>query len=195
MTGLDRRVALKRRAALKGLAAVLVGARAWAQPGDWSAAVEVRYEDDLCVAYQARLDGAFLVVRATLGSGWHTFAMDNKQRAEEKLAGKPPLSIDRSTEITPATGLKTVGPWYQAPPKDFSRPELRWFSWGFDRQALFAVKVRRLGVAAARLALRGQACTETICKNIDVTIMLPLANSNVQAALSSIDLKSLVQVR
>jgi hypothetical protein len=183
---------VNRRTALKALA-VLIAARAWAaQPGDWSEAVEIRHEDDLCVAYQARQDGAFLVVRATLGSGWHTFAMDNKQRAEEKLAGKPPLSIDRSTEITPATGLETAGPWYQSAPKDFSRPELRWFSWGFDRQALFAVKIRRLGAATARLALRGQACTETICKNIDVTIVLPLSNSNNP---SSIDLKSLVQVR
>ncbi len=126
---------VNRRTALKALA-VLIAARAWAaQPGDWSEAVEIRHEDDLCVAYQARQDGGFLVVRATLGSGWHTFAMDNKQRAEEKLAGKPPLSIDRSTEITPATGLETAGPWYQSAPKDFSRPELRWFSWGFDRQA------------------------------------------------------------
>lgn len=184
MTGLNRRVAL----------AVLMAACAWAaQPDGWSPAVEVRYEDDLCVAYQARLDGAFLVVRATLGSGWHTFAMDNKQRAEEKLAGKAPLSIDRSTEITPATGLKTVGPWYQAPPKDFSRPELRWFSWGFDRQALFAVKIQRLGAATARLALRGQACTETICKNIDVTISLPPANSHTDASI--VNLKDLVQVR
>ena len=61
MTGLNR------RAALKGLV-VLTAARAWAaQPGDWSEAVEVRYEDNLCVAYQARFDGDFLVVRATLG--------------------------------------------------------------------------------------------------------------------------------
>jgi hypothetical protein len=186
MTGLNRRAAL----------AVLIGARAWAaQPGDWSAAVEVRHEDDLCVAYQARVDGAFVLVRATLGSGWHTFAMDNKQRAEEKLAGKPALSIDRSTEITAAAGLETVGPWYQSPPKDFSRPELRWFSWGFDRQALFTVKIRRLSAATARLVLRGQACTETICKNIDVAIVLPRANSKTDANPSSIDLKSLVPVR
>jgi hypothetical protein len=117
--------------------------------------------------------------------------MDNKQRAEEKLAGKPPLSIDRATEITPAAGLEVAGPWYQSPPKDFSRPELRWFSWGFDHQALFAVKIQRVAAATARLALRGQACTETICKNIDLTIVVPLANSS----SSSIDLKSLVQVR
>ena len=155
--------------------------------------MEIRHEDDLCVSYQARQDGAFLVVRATLGSGWHTFAMDNKQRAEEKLAGKPPLSIDRSTEIIPAAGLETAGPWYQSPPKDFSRPELRWFSWGFDQQALFAVKIRRSG-AAAKLTLRGQACTETICKNIDVAILLPPASSKTPDA-PGIDLKSLVQVR
>jgi hypothetical protein len=194
MTSLDRRAALK-GLALKGLAG-LTALHAWAaQPGGWSEAVEVRHEDALCVAYQARFDGGFLVVRATLGSGWHTFAMDNKQRAEEKLAGKAPLSIDRSTEVTPAANLETVGPWYQSPPKDFSRPELRWFSWGFDREALFAVKIRRLGAATARLTLRGQACTETICKNIDVAIALPLANSRTGAKPSSVDLNRLVQVR
>jgi hypothetical protein len=50
-----------------------------APPGEWSNPVEVRHDENLCVSYQARLDGPFLVVRATLGSGWHTFAMDNKE--------------------------------------------------------------------------------------------------------------------
>jgi hypothetical protein len=166
---------------------------ALAQAGDWSPAVEVRHEDELCVAYQARLDGPYLAVRATLGPGWHTFAMDNKVRAEEKLAGKPAISIDRATGITTAAGLETAGPWYQTPPKDFSRPELRWFSWGFDRQALFVTKVRRAGSAASTLTLTGQACTEKICKNVDVAIAVPAAKTN--AAAASTDLKDLVQVR
>ncbi|HXB67547.1 MAG TPA: hypothetical protein VNY05_04855 [Candidatus Acidoferrales bacterium] len=173
---------------------LLFASCAMAQAGDWSPAVEVRHDDELCVAYQARVDGPYLVVRATLGAGWHTFAMDNKVRAEEKLAGKPAISIDRATEIAAVGGLQIAGPWYQTPPKDFSRPELRWFSWGFDRQAEFVTKVRRAGGAAATLTLKGQACTEKICKNVDVAIAVPAAKASAAAGAST-DLKDLVQVR
>lgn len=156
---------------------------------DWSAPAEVRHEDNLCVSYQARLDGNTLVVRATLGSGWHTFAMDNEQRAKERLAGKPALSIDRNTEITVLSGIEIAGPWRQSPPTDFSRPQLRWFSWGFDRQGLFAAKVHS-SAAPTRIRLTGQACTETICKNVDVTLTVPIAKS-----ASALDLKDLIPVR
>ena len=89
------------------------------------------------------------MVRAAIEPGWHTFAMDNKQRAEEKLAGRKSLGIDHPTEITLTGGLEMAGPWYQTPPKDFSKPELRWFSWGFERQALFAAKIRRRAARGA----------------------------------------------
>ena len=93
-----------------------------------------------------------------------------------KLTGKPALSIDSATEITPVAGVSVAGPWMQSPPKDFSRPELRWFSWGFEHQAIFAAKAATTG-APARVRLQGQACTETICKNVDVTIAVPGAIS------------------
>ena len=164
-----------------------------ARPAEWSKPVEVRHDENLCVSYQARLDGPYLVVRATVEPGWHTFAMDNKQRAEEKLAGKQSLGIDRPTEIVLTEGLDVVGPWYQSPPKDFSRPELRWFSWGFERQAVFVAKIRRSGAGPARIAIRGQACTETTCKNIDVAMPFPPASTDTSP--SEINLKNLVQVR
>jgi hypothetical protein len=173
---------------------VLVIAHAYgARPGDWSNAVEVRHEENLCVSYQARLDGPYLVVRATIEPGWHTFAMDNKQRAEEKLAGKRSLGVDHPTEILLSGGLEAVGAWYQSPPKDFSRPELRWFSWGFEGQAVFVTRIRRSGGGPARISIRGQACTETTCKNIDVAMSFPVANSETNQ--SEVNLKNLVQVR
>src|SRR5207244_3738877 len=104
---------------------------------DWSAPVEVRHDDALCVSYQARLDGPYLVVKTTVGPGWHTFALDNQLRAQEKLAGQPALSVDRPTEIKPVSGLALTPPWFQSAPKDLSRPVLRMFSWGFDREAVF----------------------------------------------------------
>src|SRR5262245_52420987 len=111
--------------------AVVVFCAAYAAPDEWSEPAEVRHDENLCLSYQARLDGPYLIVRAKIEPGWHTFAMDNKKRAEEKLAGKRSLGIDRPTEITLAGGLEVSSPWLQSPPKDFSKPDLRWFSWGF----------------------------------------------------------------
>lgn len=170
----------------------LLAAGAAARAAGWTDAVEVTHEFKPCVSYRARLSGEFLVIRATLAPGWHTFTMDNKQRAEEKLAGRQSLGVDGPTEITLAQGLSVAGPWRQSRPKDFSKPEMQWFSWGFEEQALFAAKVRRSGRGPARIAVRGQACTATVCKQIDVAISLPLADGGTKG---DVDLKALVQVR
>jgi len=160
--------------------------------GDWSAPVDVRHDEEVAISYRARLDGPWLVVRATLAAGWHTFAMDNKRRADLKLAGKKALSNDRPTEIAAVAGLELSGPWYQSPPKDFSHPELRWFSWGFEREAVFAVKVRNAGSAMGRLTVRGQACTDTVCKNIDVALAVPPGGGG---GAGEINVKDLERVR
>jgi hypothetical protein len=173
---------------------LLTAAAASLHAGQWTEPVEVRQEETLCLVYRARLDGQFLVVRASIEPGWHTFSMDNKLRADEKLAGKPSLGIDRPTEITVTGGLEIAGPWRQLPPKDFSKPDLRWFSWGYEGEALFAAPVRNTGKAPAEIGIRGQACTETSCKNIDVSITLP-ARSQTNSSAAGIDLKKLIPVR
>src|SRR5687768_10215044 len=160
-----------------------------ASAGDWTAPVAVLHEMKPCVSYRAKLDGDLLMVQATIEPGWHTFAMDNQRRATEKLAGKKSLGIDMPTEIK-VTGLDVTGPWRQTAPKDFSKPDLRWFSWGFEQQALFVAKVR--GSAPAQIVIRGQACTESICKNINLEILLPASDS--KSAAASMDLTSLVPV-
>jgi hypothetical protein len=164
-----------------------------AQTPPWSEPAEVRYEDQVCVSYRARIDGPYLVVRADVGSGWHTFAMDNEQRAKEKLAGKQPLSIDKSTEIAPA-GIELAGPWHQTAPKDLSHPELRWFSWGFDKEATFVAKIARVSGATSQITIRGQACTDKICKNVETTLGVPLPRQIAASASGEINLNSLVAV-
>jgi hypothetical protein len=166
-----------------------------AHAGGWSEPVEVRHELKRCVSYRAGLNGQFLIIQATHEPGWHTNAMDNRQRAEEKLAGRRSLGIDRPSEIDLIEGLKREGPWYQSPPKDFSKPELRWFSWGFEGQALFVAKVRPSSAGPARIAVRGQACSESACRNIDLEISLPLGNTSAVSEVPDIDLKALIQVR
>ena len=164
----------------------ILAVAAWA--GDWSAPVNVIHDEEIAISYQARIDGPYLVVRAKIAPGWHTFCMDNKRRSDEKLQGKPALSVDRPTEIVPAAG-KLQTPWYQTPPKDLSHPELRWFSWGFEKEALFAVKLA--GSAPTRVTIKAQACTETVCKNIDVSVPVPAAGG----AKPDLNLAALVPVK
>ncbi|MBK5295050.1 MAG: hypothetical protein JJE04_25660 [Acidobacteriia bacterium] len=173
--------------------ALMIAATAWA--ADWTEPVHVRQELKPVVSYRARWDGAYLIVQATHDDGFHTYAMDNVKRAEEKLAGKQSLGIDSPTQINVSDGLLVEGGWQQTPPKDLSKPELRWYTWGYDGPAVFVAKARRTGAGPARIAIRGQACTDTTCKNIDVTISLPLPEPGATPVASDIDLKSLIPVR
>jgi len=111
MIQLDRRTALKTMMMLGAASAIA------ARPGDWTDPVEVRHEETLCLSYRARWDGPLLVVQATIEPGWHTFAMDNKLRAEEKLAGKKSLGIDHPTEIKLTRATAVEGPGIKLRPK------------------------------------------------------------------------------
>jgi len=158
---------------------------------DWSAPVVVEHQFKPVVTYQAKVDGAYLVVQAKIEEGWHTFSMDNDLRAEEALEGKPSLGVDGPTKITLASGLESFGEWVQTEPKDFSKPALRWYSWGYEEPAVFATKVS--GSGPTTIGIRGQACTETTCKNIDVE--LTLAADSPAGEPKELDLKSLIHVR
>jgi len=159
---------------------------------DWTAPVEVRHDEKLVMTYRAQWDGEFLLVRGTIQPGWHTFVMDNKERQQERLKGKPSLGIEKSTEVTVVDGLTITGPWMQSQPKDFSKPEIRWFTWGFENDAVFAAKARPKGPGPAHVEVRGQACAADICKNIEVTLAVPLTAKKVA---SDVNVKSLTPVR
>lgn len=156
----------------------------WTEPGAVKMGVET------CVEYQAKIEGGYLTVRATHFGDWHTYAMDNELRAAEKLAGKMSLGIDAPTRITVTGGVKTTGGWLQSEPVDLSRPEIRWYTFGFEEPAFFVTKIERVGNGPAEIAVRGQACTATQCKNIELTLSVPVVESG-----SRPDLGSLVEVR
>lgn len=150
---------------------------AWAvSAAEWSKPVEIIVDDTICASYKARVDdGGNLLISLTLAKGWHTFAMDNQIRANEKLAGKKALGMDKPTSFAVSGGLAVDGEWRQPVLIDFSKPELRIFSWGFEKQALFAAKAKRTGAdAKTHIAIKGQACTETICKDINTALDLDL---------------------
>ena len=168
------------------LAALLPGLT---QAAEWSAPVEVYHDDRRCITYRGLWTGADLVVEAVIEPRWHTFAMDNKQRQAEKLAGKPSLGIEKPTEIKLESGLEAQGGWRQLPPQDFSKPEIQWYSFGFEQKALFAVKAKAAGASPAQVRVRAQACSDAICKNVDVVLSVPLTGSG------SADLSALIPLR
>jgi hypothetical protein len=160
---------------------------------DWSAPAQVLHELKPVLTYRARIDGSYLIVDAAIEPGWHTFAIDNEQRAKEKLGGKASLGVDQPTRFSVSNGLEVIGPWYQLQPVDFSRPQLRWYSWGFEKKAVFAAKVRRAGAGPAELGIRGQACTDKTCKNIDVTLQVAIPASITGPAPAA--LQSMIEAR
>ena len=169
---------------------MLFAVSAWA--GDWTEPVAVGLGDEQAVSYRAKLDGDYLVVEATQTAGWHTYAMDNERRAAEALAGKKSLGIDAPTQIAVRGSLAVVGPWKQTEPHDYSRPAMRWYTWGYDDPALFAAKVTKTGAGAGEIAIRGQACDEKRCKNIDITLTVP---SEGLGGPPSLDLSGLIPLK
>lgn len=146
----------------------------------WSEPAVVKQRAQPCVTYRGRIQGEWLIVEAKHQHGWHSFAIDNRLRAMEQLAGKKPLGIEMPTKIEPLSGLEIVGPWHQSEPKDFSKPDLRWYAFGFDQRAIFAAKVRATSDdgATSKIRIRGQACNDSTCLNVDVQLALPVAVSS-----------------
>ncbi|MEZ5404351.1 MAG: hypothetical protein R2729_32020 [Bryobacteraceae bacterium] len=152
---------------------LFAAAAALGAAGTWSEPAEITHDDSICVTYRARLAGDYLIVEAKHEEPWHTYSLDNEVLAKEKLAGKMALGIDQPTVIRAKEGLEIAGPWLHTPPEDISKPELRIFAWGYSHTALLAAKAKRTGTGPATIGIRGQACSATTCKNVNLTLTLP----------------------
>jgi hypothetical protein len=143
---------------------------------DWSDPLTVtRRRQGTIVAYRARLDSGYLLIEVKHGEGWHTYAMDNIERARKKT-GKEKPETELPTEINITGGLKTIGPWYQTVPKDLSMTDIKWYTWGFENTAHFAVKVDLIDGPTATITISAQACNATSCSMVDaqtITLNLP----------------------
>ncbi len=149
----------------------------WA--GAWSAVAEAAAGDGkVLVTCRAKLSGDHLVVEMRAAEGWHVYAMDNERRAKEALAGRVSLGVEQSTEVHVAGGLRVVGGWHQTRPQDFSQPELRWYSYGFEGAATFAAPVKRTAAASASVVVRAQACDSASCVAVEANLEVPLAGDD-----------------
>ena len=151
----------------------------WA--GGWSAPTEATDgAGNALVTCRAMLSGDHLVVEIQAAEGWHVYAMDNERRAKEALAGKMSLGVEQNTEVSVSGGLRVVGDWYQTKPADFSQPELRWYSYGFEGRSTFAARVERTSGDSVAVTVRAQACDSASCVAVEAELSLPLGESTAE---------------
>jgi hypothetical protein len=150
----------------------------------WSKAVVVTSGFEPVVRFQARWEQDYIIVRAMHEPGWHTYAMDNELRSREALKGKKSLGIEQGVAIKVESGLELDNRWRQTAPSDYSKPKLRWFTYGFDRVALFACRVKKVNAGPVMLRIRGQACSGETCCQVDVTLTLPAASQPAESTQS-----------
>lgn len=141
----------------------------------WSDPVAVTLGSETCVTYRAAWRGDWLIIRADHQKGWHSYALDNQVRVDEQLAGRPALGVEAPTEIE-VGGAELTGTWRQTPPHDLSKPELRWYRFGFSGRAYFAVQLapgigsHAAGAEPLQIGIRGQVCDERRCQRVDVQL-------------------------
>lgn len=142
--------------------------------GDWSAPAQIEHNDQLAMEFRARYDGSHLIVEIRPEPGWHTYAMDNKQRQDAALRGRKSLGSEKPTTVSVSGGLTITGPWRQSPPEDFSKPEIQFYSYGFSKPSLVAAPAKATA-KTAEVTVKGQACTDSVCLPVSVTLTVDLS--------------------
>lgn len=159
------------------LAALLAPEARVAFAEDWSEPVTVmRRRQGMVVEYRAKIESGWLVIQAKHGEGWHTYSMDNPQRASKKTGKeKPDTELPTRFELT--GGLEVAGDWHQSKPKDLSMTDIGWFTWGFEEISYFSVPVTKTDGAEASIAIHAQACNINSCSMVEgQTITLSLGD-------------------
>ena len=162
------------RNALLLLALLGAAGPAAAQEPEAPAPQEVWFGDDIAVTYAARLEGGWLVVEARHEPGWHTYAMDNVERAREATGRERP-DTELPTRLTPSPEIELASAWRQTAPTDLSQPDIRWYTWGFEDRSFFAARVERAD-AGGWVQVDAQACTDRLCAMVDA-LPVPVTRS------------------
>lgn len=155
---------------------------AWAS--EWSEpSITMRRRVGMVVTYRAKVDSGYLVIEAKHGEGWHTYSMDNLDRARAKTGLEKP-DTEQSTRFE-LTGLTVTGDWYQSTPKDLSTPEIKWYTWGFEDTSYFAAPVQVDDASAVTVTIFAQACNANSCSMVNgeaLTLVIDDAQGNASDA-------------
>lgn len=172
----------------------VVCATACAHAGEWSEAKPVLYRGDIVATYRARIVGEWLVVEAAHQPEWHTYAMDNVQRAQKATGEKTPTT-ELPTQIVVSGGLEAAGAWKQSTPKDLTQLDIKWYTWGFEGTARFAVQVKKTSDEPGVVTVNGQLCNASLCSMVrDLKITLPAAGDGADAGDAAVLIEGMVDV-
>lgn len=147
-----------------------------AYASDWSDPVTVmRRRQGMVVEYRAKIDSGHLVIEAKHGKGWHTYSMDNPQRASKKT-GKAKADTELPTRIEIEGAVEVTGAWHQTQPKDLSMTDIGWYTWGFENTSYFSAPIKKMDGDNVTLTINAQACNENSCSMVEgQSITLPVS--------------------
>ncbi|MXY30458.1 MAG: hypothetical protein F4Y48_04525 [Gammaproteobacteria bacterium] len=91
--------------------------------------------------------------------------------------------------FTPSPEIDLPASWRQTAPTELSKPELRWYTWGFADRSFFAARVLRVD-PGGWVQVDAQACTDRLCAMVD-GLRVPVTESGGR----SVDPGSLAVVR
>jgi hypothetical protein len=149
----------------------------------WTEPVPVMNRAKIALTYRAKVAGDYLLVEASHSEGWHTYSMDNTVRARAATGDENPDS-ELPTRIAVSGGATVKGDWMQSAPKDMSQPSIKWYTWGFEGVARFAVPIEKTGDEDIVLTIDAQSCDPSSCTMVsDLKIVVPGAPGNAEPAL------------
>ncbi|MFC5051166.1 Trx7/PDZ domain-containing (seleno)protein [Rubritalea spongiae] len=138
----------------------------------WSATDTIRKGSEIVVEYRATIANKHLIIEAKHHKGWHTYAIDNPQRAIN-LDGKKG-NQELPTQIQLPAELKTLSNWKQSVPNNYSKPEIHWYTWGFEGTSYFAIELAKTPTSPTEIGIRSQACDATSCAGtFDMILSVP----------------------
>ena len=173
------------------IVALLVAGSSIAHADTNSAQAIVRHRATPVVTYTASLQGGYLVVEAEHAPDWHTYAMDNVQRARDKT-GKEKPDCELPTRFDVEGPIELTGAWRQSHPADLSDPSIHWYTWGFEDRAVFAAPATVTGEGPITITINAQACNASSCSMVqDVKLTLDTS----QRGENEIDYDALVQLQ
>ena len=142
----------------------------------WSPAEAAFYGELVVVRYRAALFGSTLVVEASHTEGWKTYAKDNVHRAREVLGEA--AECEQPTVINLPATVATAGDWRQTRPKNYSNPEINWFTWGFEGKAYFSIELESWPQDGFEITVSAQVCDSKSCAMANNLVLKVPAVSN-----------------
>ncbi|MEM7674304.1 MAG: hypothetical protein AAF212_13250 [Verrucomicrobiota bacterium] len=146
----------------------------------WSPAAAAYYGDLAVVRYRAAMFGNTLVVEASHADTWKTYAIDNAKRSKEAFGEN--AQHENPTVINLPETVAPKDPWRQTRPKDYSKPGMNWFTWGFEGKAYFSIELESWPKEGFEIIVSAQVCDPKSCAMANNLVLTVPAENNAGAS-------------